>query len=147
MTPTLFGRIQTRLFLLATVGVVWTVIFAPFLPTQVAGANRLRDLYTIAFVALGLVALFGIAWEFLWHFLMQFRWEKDWPAMFILLQAIPEGLVVYFVLQNVVSVETQVGALAFWLIFGTTWLWVFVAAHGPMRVLTIRWRFRGGRLI
>ena len=31
MTPTLIGRIQTRLFLVATVGVLWTLLLGPLL--------------------------------------------------------------------------------------------------------------------
>ena len=31
--------------------------------------------------------------------------------------------------------------------FLTTWLLVWLAANGPMRVPFVHWRFRGGRLI
>jgi hypothetical protein len=31
--PTLNGRIQTRIFLLAVVGSIWTLIITPILPT------------------------------------------------------------------------------------------------------------------
>jgi hypothetical protein len=33
MVPTLYGRIQTRIVLLAVVGGLWTLIITPLLPT------------------------------------------------------------------------------------------------------------------
>ena len=144
MTPVLFGRIQTRLFLLATVGALWTLIFTPVL-TLVANGASLSQLYQATFLALVLTGLLGILWECLYHFLMQFRWEKDWPAIFILLESIPESFLVFFVLQKLLSFD--VPPIAFGLDFYTTWIVVFLTAHGPMRVPFIRWRYRGGRIV
>ena len=145
MTPTLFGRIQTRLFLLATVGVVWTIIITP-LVAVVNGGSPLGATYKATFLALLLVAVLGtVLWEPIWHLLMLFRWDKDWPALFILLESIPEGILVYFLLTG--PFGQGVSAAAFLLDFGTVWLAVFFAAHGPMRVPFLRWRFRGGRIV
>jgi hypothetical protein len=143
MTPVLFGRIQTRLFLLATVGLVWTLIFTPVL-TLLTSAP-LGDLYKVTLWALVVTGVVGILWECLYHFLQQFRWEKDWPAMFILLEAIPESFVVFYVVHAIVGFD--VPPLAFGVDFYTTWIVVFFAAHGPMRVPFIRWRYRGGRIV
>ncbi|SDR25159.1 hypothetical protein [Thermostaphylospora chromogena] len=146
MVPTLMGRIQTRLFLLATVGSVVTVLIAPFLP---GSAGALRDRYATGFLVLASVAVLGVAWEFLYHFLMQFRWEKDWPTLFGLLTCIPEGLLLYFLLQSqVLGIFDPVpSAAAFWTHFLVVWICVWLAANGPMRVPFIRWRFRGGRVL
>jgi hypothetical protein len=143
VTPVLFGRIQTRLFLLATFGLVWTIILTPFL-TLISSAS-LSQLYQATLLALVLTGVIGILWECLYHFLQQFRWEKDWPAIFILLESIPESFVVFFVLQKIVSFD--VPPIAFGLDFYTTWIVVFFAAHGPLRVPFIRWRYRGGRIV
>jgi hypothetical protein len=143
MTPVLFGRIQTRLFLLATVGLVWTIILTPFL-TLISSAS-LSQLYQTTLLALVVTGLIGILWECLYHFLQQFRWEKDWPAMFILLESIPESFVVFFVLQQLLPFN--VPPIAFGVDFYTTWIVVFFAAHGPMRIPFIRWRYRGGRIV
>ena len=48
---------------------------------------------------LATVTVLGLGWEFVYHFLMQFRWEKDWPSMFGLLTAVPEGLLVWLLLR------------------------------------------------
>jgi hypothetical protein len=143
VTPVLFGRIQTRLFLLATVGLVWTIIVTPLL-TLISSAS-LSQLYQATLLALVLTGVIGILWECLYHFLMQFRWEKDWPAIFILLESIPESFVVFFVLQQLLSFN--VPPLAFGIDFYTTWIVVFLVSHGPMRVPFIRWRYRGGRIV
>ena len=55
MTPNLIGRIQTRLVLLATVGVVWTLIVGPFLPAD----GELGDVYSMALRAVAVTAVLG----------------------------------------------------------------------------------------
>ena len=146
MTPTLSGRIQTRLFLVATVGVVWTILLGPLLDALADG--DLGDVYRLAFGALVLVAVVGIVWELLYHGLQQFRWEKDWPTLFGLLTGIPEGIVVYLLLSAGVPWDVgDVPAGAFTVHFTTTWIVIWLVANGPMRVVFIRWRFRGGQLL
>jgi hypothetical protein len=144
VVPTLNGRIQTRFFLLALVGGVITLIIVPFLP----GSAPLGDKYRDGFLVLASVAVVGIAWELLYHFLMQWRWEKDWPTLFGLVEGVPEGVLIWFLLREgaVPGIVGKVGTEAFLIQFILVWLGVWVAANGPMRVPFIRWRFRGGRL-
>ena len=94
MVPTLLGRIQTRIFLLATVGVIVTALVTPVLP----GGGTLGATYKTTFLVLAAVCVVGIVWELIYHFLMQFRWEKDWPSMFGLLTLVPEGVLVWVLL-------------------------------------------------
>jgi hypothetical protein len=143
--PTLGGRIQTRLFLLAVVGGIVTLILGPFLPISAP----LHVVYRDTFVILAAVAVIGIAWECLYHFLMQWRWEKDWPTLFGLLTAIPEGLLIWFLLKNklIPGITGTVTWQAYVIDFGVVWLAVWLVANGPMRVPYIRWRFHGGRLV
>lgn len=154
MTATLGGRWQTRLFAVLVVGLVWTAVITPVLPAGEVppGTSRLGDLYHLTLAALGLTALLGLVlWEPLYHLAQQFRWEKDWPAMFLLLQMIPEGALVHWVLSQQwfamhVSPGFGLSWPAFTLDFGSTWIVIFAFLQGPMRVPFIRWRFRGGRL-
>jgi hypothetical protein len=146
VTPTLSGRIQTRLALLGLVGALWTALHTPFLPTP--GPVALGDLYQVTFTALLLVAVVGVAWELLYHLVQQLRWEKDWPTLLGLLTAVPEGIVVYWLLQR--GLPWSVGpvpASTFAISFATTWLVVWATANGPLRIVLVRWRFRGGRLL
>ncbi|MBG0833024.1 hypothetical protein HS041_35565 [Planomonospora sp. ID67723] len=145
MVPTLIGRIQTRLFLLATVGVVITLLVMPIVPGV---TGPLGERYTTGLLVLVAVGVLGIAWELLYHFLMQFRWEKDWPTMFGLLTLVPEGLLLYFLLRSgAVDFIDPIPSAAFWTHFTVVWVSMWLVANGPMRVPFIRWRFRGGRVL
>lgn len=144
MVPTLLGRIQTRLVLLAVIGGIVTAIIAPVLPVSAPVADKYRDAYLV----LAAVAVLGIGWEFLYQLLMQWRWEKDWPTLFGLVTLVPEGLLVWLLLQSgaIPGIVGTVSAPAFCIDFLAVWLSVWLVANGPMRVPFLRWRFRGGRL-
>ncbi|MEM9516259.1 MAG: hypothetical protein AAGA42_15520 [Actinomycetota bacterium] len=151
MTPTLSGRIQTRLAVVLIVGGVWTLLIGSFLPRP-AGATT-SDMYAALYTALLVVAIVGVAWELLYHGLQQFRWEKDWPTIFGLVVGVPEGIVAYQVLnaglpwdqRALVDGSAQFPLPAFLIMFITTWVLVWAVVNGPMQVMFIRWRFRGGR--
>ncbi|MGY1665612.1 hypothetical protein [Geodermatophilus sp. SYSU D00696] len=143
MIPTLNGRIQTRVFLLATVGVLWTLVLTPLLPT---GAS-LGASYGATFSVLLIVTVLGVLWELVYHGLQQFRWEKDWPTFLTLVTGIPEGLLVWFLLAGGATWVDSMPGPAFVILFSTTWLLVFLVANGPMRVPFVHWRNQGGRLI
>jgi hypothetical protein len=145
VTANLFGRVQTRIALLATVGLIWTIVAMPFIPR----VTSLGSTYFAGVVALVLTGLFGIVlWEPLYHFLQQLRWEKDWPALFGFIAFIPEGVLVHAILRGTVLRDAPLFAsVTFWLHFFTTWALVWFFMNGPMRVISLRWRFRGGRLI
>lgn len=145
MVPILIGRIQTRLFLLALVGSVVTLALIPLLPGQGALSGRYRE----AFVVLAAVAVLGIGWELLYHLLMQFRWEKDWPSLFGLLTGVPEGLLLWILLTGgaVPTIDAAPPGWIFVVHFSVVWVAVWLVANGPMRVPFLRWRFRGGRLV
>ena len=145
MVPTLNGRIQTRIFLLAVVGGLITLIIVPVLP----GSAPLGDKYRNACLVLLSVAVLGVLWELLYHLLMQWRWEKDWPTLFGLVEGIPEGALIWVLLSAgaIPGIVGKVSGADFLIQFILVWLGVWLAANGPMRVPFIRWRFRGGRLV
>jgi hypothetical protein len=145
MLPTLNGRIQTRVFLLAVVGGIWTLILTPVLPIP----GTLSQAYRTTYIILLATIVLGIVWEFLYHFVMQWRWEKDWPTLFGLITVINEGALVWLLLHlhAIPGISGDVPLGAFLLLFLTTWVIVWLVANGPMRVPFIHWRFRGGRLV
>lgn len=146
MTPTLVGRIQTRVFLLLVIGVPWTLLIGPVLPRP-DGAT-LGDVYATLLLAVLIVAVVGIGWEALYHALQQFRWEKDWPTLFGLVTGIPEGILTFVILSALVGpMGLEVDVPAFLIQFITLWLLVWLVANGPMRIVLLRWRFRGGRIL
>lgn len=143
MTPTLLGRVQSRLFVILTAALLWTFALTPLLPR---GFATLGETYTTTLSALAVVAVVGVlVWDPVYHLLQQFRWEKDWPAVLTLVEGVPEGVVAYLLLRDVLGVD--VSPTPFLIHFSTTWLVVFLSLHGPLRVVSVRWRFRGGRLL
>ena len=147
MLPTLNGRIQTRIFLLVVVGSLWTGLVTPLLP---AGGD-LVDRYRATFSVLATVLVVGVAWELVYHFLQQFRWEKDWPVLFGFFEGINECLLVWLLLQADVvpwidNGDTVPGTAYLWH-FITTWIVCWAFGNGPMKVVFIRWRLQGGRLV
>jgi hypothetical protein len=137
MTPTLSGRLQTRLVLLVLLGMPWTMVIAPMLP----GGVR----YGQALAALLVVAALGVGWELVYHACQQLRWDRDWPSLFALAAGVPEGALAWPVLHQLGLAPSSMRAYV--LFFGTTWLLVWLAVQGPIRVLAPRWRHTGGRLL
>lgn len=140
MGPTLRGRIQTRLALLLFVGLPWTLAVTPLLPTARA-APSLATRYQTTLGTLAAVAVLGVVvWEPIYHLLQQLRWEKDWPSLFALAAAVPEAVLVR-------AVHPSGDLFAFGLHFASTWVAMWLVAIGPIRVVHLRWRFRGGEFL
>lgn len=139
MLPTLNGRIQTRVFVLLVVGGLWTLLITPLIGQS----------YATTFVVLLAVTVLGVGWELIYHFVQQFRWEKDWPTLFGLLTAVNEGALLWLLIavRAVPGLPRQVPLGAFLVQFLTTWIIVWLMVNGPMRVPFVHWRFRGGRVI
>lgn len=147
MTPTLFGRVQTRLFLTCVIGVPLAAVLGLFLPRPSPGFP-LSELYEVYSAALILVGAVGVIWELVYHALQQLRWEKDWPTLLGLVTAVNEGTVVYLLLDR--SVIWDFGGVpltSFLPMFCIVWLAIWAIANGPMQVFFLRWRYQGGRLL
>lgn len=144
MTYSLSGRIQTRVLVFAVVGGLWTAMVTPILPTRVAlGAS-----YRMTFTVLLLIVVLGVLWELGYHLLQQFRWDKDWPTIFLLLTVVPEGFLIWLLLDsNSWFWDVAVTARSFWLLVVSLWLIIWAVLSGPIRVLLVRRRWHGGRLI
>jgi len=125
MLPTLAGRVQTRLLLLAVIGGLVTVVVVPLVP----GGAPIGDL-DHGFLVLAAVAVVGVVWECAYHLLMQWRWEKDWPTMFGLVTLVPEGVLVWLLLQAkaVPGIVGMVSLGAFCIQLIAIWLSVWLAA-------------------
>ncbi|WP_040808333.1 hypothetical protein [Nocardia concava] len=147
MTPTLNGRIQTRVLVLGVIGFLVAAVLTPLLPM---GRLSVEQGYRVTLTVLIAVILVGVGWELLYHGLQQFRWDKDWPTLFGLVTIVNEGLLMWMLVRYTAIVlprNLRPGALAFLIDFTLTWLvfWMFV--NGPIRVLLPRWRYNGGRVI
>jgi hypothetical protein len=147
VTPTLGGRLQTRLLLLTTIGLAWSLAITPFLPRP-QGAS-IAFAYRVTMASAVAMTVIGIGWEVVYHQLQQLRWDKDWPSILALSTGISEAIPVWLVLHlltvipGVWGLSSPVLALFVWH-FGTTWLVVWLVVNGPVRVFVPRWRFEGG---
>lgn len=139
MTPTLLGRWQTRLFLLATVGFCVTLPFTQgWLGPGASGQF---------FWVLGYVALFGMGWDLLYTYLQKFRWDRDWPGALQLVAGLWEAVFLVLLIRTVglFGIDPNFPMSGFLLHYSIVWLAVFLAAHSLMRILFPRSRFRGGQ--
>lgn len=147
MTMTLWGRIQTRLVLLSSVGLIWTLAISPLLARLLGLPVSLA--YQITLQTSVATALLGIGWELVYHGLQQLRWDKDWPSVLSLLTGTVEGVLVWVVLHALHIVPGD-GGLSSPILplyvghFATTWIVVWLISQGPLRVVQLRWRFEGG---
>ena len=134
MTPTLFGRWQTRTLLLLTIGLVLTL---PFI--YLYGLTPL--------LILGMVLFFGYFWDILYQVLQSWRWDRDWPPAFQFLAGIWEAIFV-FAASSVLGRFVEVFAvpfLVFLIHYGIVWWATFLASQSLMRIIFPNWRYRGGQ--
>ncbi|MBO3461863.1 hypothetical protein G7B40_041285 [Aetokthonos hydrillicola Thurmond2011] len=139
MTPTLFGRWQTRLLLLLTVGVAVSIPFATGLIASSPGI--------VYFEILAYVAIFGLAWDIVYNQLQKYRWDRDWPAIYQLFAGIWEMVFVWLGVGvfHLLPVPQEVPIKVFLVHYSIVWIAVFIASQSVMRILFPHWRFRGGR--
>ena len=134
MTPTLFGRWQTRTLLLLTFGVFFTFPFILFF-----GLTPI--------LILGMVVFFGYFWDIVFSFIQSRRWDRDWPPVYQLYAGIWEGLFVFFV-SFLLGKAIHVFAVPFpvFLIhYGLVWTVTFLMSQSLMRIIFPNWRYRGGQ--
>ncbi len=143
MTPTLFGRWQTRIFLLATIGVIFSL---PFYFGFLGGhEGEVSYFFVILYVA-----IFGIIWDILYDYLQKMLWDHDWPGILQLLAGVFEGFFLFLVisLMGLPGIKSdQFDLFIFIKHYSLVWLAIYVSSWIIMRVLFPRWRFRGGEWI
>ncbi len=139
MIPTLYGRWQTRIFLLATVGVIVSLPFA--LGFWGMGASG------VYFWVIFYIGLFGLAWDILYDWLQKFFWDRDWPGVLQFFACIVEA--VFLVLLVRTDLLPYISSRDFnlqWFVIHYSLVSViaYLASWVVMRLLFPRWRFRGG---
>lgn len=147
MTPTLLGRWQTRLFLLGTVGALITLIF-----------GFLFNNFVTPFALLGYILLFGFIWDILYNFLQSLRWDRDWPPLFFVGGGLLEALLVWGLvkadflwvmlgLAGLPGVNPGLAFAQFAAHYCTVFIVTLLLMLSLMKVVFLKWRFRGGELI
>jgi len=142
MTPTLYGRWQTRWFLLLTIGFPLT-----FLLIQI---NWIESSDGIAYGILIYLGLCGILWDILYDRLQQFLWDHDWPGLLQFVANILEGILFYALFLPILKgfhlpgIDHQISIESFVIQYVVVSIGIYVFSWGVMRLLFPRWRFRGG---
>ena len=136
MTPTLFGRWQTRIFLFAIVGVLITLPFAIF--TQ----------DVTYFLILLYVTILGLIWDILYNFLQKLRWDRDWIGVFQLLSGIWEAIFIFAIIKlfGLPGIDQNLPLSTFAFHYSCVWLGIYTVSQTLMRILFPRWRFWGGQI-
>jgi hypothetical protein len=144
MTLSLRGRMETRLFLILTIGLAWTGSLTTLLRSS-GWAPAIS--YRSNLEMLALMGGLGLAWELGYHVLQQLRWDRDWPSAFAALAVLNEGALLWLLTGSWPWLHVRRGSAAsFVLLIGTTWLAMWLFMQGPMRVVFLRWRLDGGRI-
>lgn len=162
MTPTLYGRWQTRILLMVLLGGPITALFAWFTRGGV-----------LPFILLGYALLFGLGWDLLYDYLQSWRWNRDWPPIFAFAAGLWEGGCLLTLSQLPAMAPAPPGVMPgvmpgimpgimaggsllmgipaggqisiFWLHYGSVFGATFLASLGLLHVLMPRWRYRGGQ--
>lgn len=142
MIPTLFGRWQTRIFLLVTIGSLVTLPFA--------FSDGIFNPHYIYFWVLFYVGLFGLAWDIFYNFLQKFFWDHDWPGVLQLLAGIVEAIVLVLLIKFLGLPHIDADNFEIYSFikhYSLVWLSIYLSSWSIMKLLFPQWRFRGGEWI
>ena len=145
MIPTLIGRWQTRIWLMNTIGLLITFGFAYIVGDFMA-----------PFLILTYVTSFGIVWDIIYDWLQSKRWDRDWPPMFFVISGIVEAGWVWGLIQadmlwdwagltSLAAILQNVTLPNFIAHYSVVWLVTFLIMLGPIKILSLKWRFQGGQ--
>ncbi|GGO90469.1 hypothetical protein GCM10011584_22310 [Nocardioides phosphati] len=135
MTPTLAGRVQTRLALALVPGV----------PVALAAAGLLDHL-TLGRALIGLlvITVLGLVWDAAYQALQDRRWDRDWPPLLTLLSWVPEACASWLALNALGSAAPRGTHLVF---FTLLWSAALLVRAAVLPVLLPHWRHEGQRLV
>lgn len=134
MTPTLAGRLQTRLALSLLIGVPLSLLAAILLGALGPG-DALRGL--------AVITVLGLGWDLLHQAVQERRWDRDWPRLLTMLSWLPEAAASWLALRALDAAARPAGHLVF---FTIVWGGLLVARATLLPVLLPRWRHQGQRL-
>ena len=145
MTPTLAGRLQTRLLLFIFIGLPVTAVFSQL---------WFGAIIAVPFMILLWINIVGAVLDPLWIYLQHRRWDRDWPFVFQFASMWFEAIVaVAIILADVVpflrardTIPDGVALLGVFVLFSIVFVLSFVALLGVLQIFLIRWRFKGGEL-
>lgn len=142
MTPTLSGRLQSRIGVSLIGGLPAVLLLAMLFPGRGGRASST----VVGLEILALTIAFGLAWELGYHVIQQFRHDRDWPTGIALVVGIPELTLVRHACVAM-DVADGMSLTRFAAITAVVWVAIWLTGQSVMRVVNPFWRFRGGRLL
>jgi hypothetical protein len=146
MTPTLFGRWQTRILLYLVLGLPITLLYSLYL-------NRWTwPPFWDPFVFLSLILALGLVLDILYIQLQNLRWDADWPFAFQFVVSIGEFLLVWWLMSEgwfdslLVDGGGRIPFTTAAYHFACVFVPSFVALLGFLQIFFVRWRYKGGEL-
>lgn len=146
MIPTLAGRLQTRIFLFLFVGLPITLAYGFVLSGWQWDWRTIQIFVWFLCTITGL----GLLLDPIYIFAQTTRWDRDWPFAYqaffswvefgVVFYAARAGLIVF--LPEAAFQSLSIPITHFALVFVPS----FLALLGPLQVIFIRWRFKGGQL-
>ncbi|MBF9033855.1 hypothetical protein HKCCE2091_06355 [Rhodobacterales bacterium HKCCE2091] len=148
MTPTLAGRIQTRILLFIVLGLPITLIYALAVNDFIWFWPRME----VFFRFIATVFLIGLILDPVYIFLQTLRWDRDWPFAYQFFFSIVEfGIALALAANGLIpwldSFDFDDGPeiwTAIWH-FTVVFIPMFLALLGPLSVFFIRWRFKAAQ--
>lgn len=148
MLPTLRGRIETRLFLIIVVGLPVTFLYALF----VRGLPYDGGLLLMLLGVLLALLVVGVILDPLYILIQRLRWDRDWPFAYQFFFSIIEFVIVLSLaslgwIPWLDEFAFQRGETIRLASFHFAWVFLigFFLLLGPLAVLFVRWRYKGGR--
>lgn len=124
MTPTLEGRIETRITLSL-------VIALPILIFSQMG--------TVFFTMLAI----GVVSDFIYNHLQNKRWDGDWPHIYSLFSGLSEGTILWLIIRT----PTKADLASFSVTYLLIWSLMFIASTTALNIILPHRRFRGGKIL
>lgn len=151
MTPTLFGRWQTRLVLFIFLGLPITFFFAWYQAAWRWPIPYSESIFYYPFLFISLILILGLILDILYIQIQRFHWDQDWPFSHQFFFSIVEFYIVFYLMDYGLldwpiqlfpdgTIPFSTAVCHFTLVFIPSFLMLL----GGMQIFMVRWRFKGG---
>lgn len=150
MTPTLFGRWQTRILLYLVIGLPVTFLVALYNTNWRWPPAYELSVFRDPFVFLTALLVLGLILDVVYIQIQRFHWDQDWPFAYQFFFSIVEFYILYFAMDfgwlDTLFPDARIpfsnAAWHFTFVFVPS----FLALLGGAQIFLVRWRFKGGEL-
>lgn len=144
MIPTLWGRIQTRLFLFFFIGGPITLFVSFWI------SLNFREGFGLFYIPIyihWISLIVGLVLDGPYILIQRVRWDRDWPFAFQFLAGAMEGIITYLLVRfgSLPGLDFGMPSVVFFWHYGSIFLISFLVLFGPLKTISPRWRYHGGK--